>query len=328
MDWISGAISNLLSQYSILFVGILLLIVLAHILLVTKRSQKYKSEYYRLQEQEQASQKVLQHRDLLHDRYKNYEQSLSYAQRIQNALFITPKQLRAHFPESFIFHRPKDIVSGHFNWARRINGKMLFSVADCTGHGVPGAFISLLGLELFRQITMGMGILDPAGILNEMNKQFDLVFGDTEEIALKDGIDLGLCAYDYKNRVLEFAGAFNSLYVIRNNELLELKGDRLIVGPDYGLQRGTFKNKRIEIKEEDILYLFTDGYPDQFGGPEGKKFKYRRFRHLLMSIHKLSMVEQKQKLEENMNEWMGSVEEQIDDQTIIGIRPASFSFSG
>ena len=327
MEWISGTISNFLSQYSLLLVGILILSLLSHALLFNKRSRQFRSDFDRMQEQELASKKLLKHRDQLRDRTKNYEQSLTYAQRIQNAMFITPKQLRAHFPDSFIYHRPKDIVSGDFNWARRINGKMLFSVADCTGHGVPGAFMSLLGLELFRQITMGMGILDPAGILNEMNKQFDLVFGETEEISLKDGIDLGLCSYDYKNGILEFAGAFNSLYVIRNNEILELKGDRIIVGPDYGLQRGKFENRRMEVKEEDMLYLFTDGYPDQFGGPEGKKFKYRRFRHLLMSIHKLSMAEQKQKLEESMNEWMGSTEDQIDDQTVIGIRPASFSSS-
>jgi serine phosphatase RsbU (regulator of sigma subunit) len=158
-----------------------------------------------------------------------------------------------------------------------------------------------------------------------MNRQFDIVFGDTGELALKDGIDLSLCAYDYKKHILEYAGAFNSLYIVRDNEILEIKGDRITVGPDYGIQRGQFQNRRLEIREDDLIYLFTDGYPDQFGGPEGKKYKYRRFRHLLMSIHHLSMEEQKRKLEENMTEWMGSGEDQIDDQTIIGIRPASFS---
>ena len=327
MEWISGAISNLLSQYFMLFVAIVLMSLLLHALLFNRGSKRYRNDRDSLMKRELESQVLLRHRNQLRDRTKNYEQSLTYAQRIQTAMFITPKQLKTHFPDSFIYHRPKDIVSGDFNWARRINGKMLFSVADCTGHGVPGAFMSLLGLEFFRQITMGMGILDPAGILNEMNKQFDIVFGDTEEISLKDGIDLALCSYDYKNNILEYAGAFTSLYIVRDQEILEIKGDRIIVGPDYGLQRGLFSTRRIEIKEEDILYLFTDGYPDQFGGPEGKKFKYRRFRHLLMSIHNLPMVEQKQKLEENMNEWMGSKEDQIDDQTIIGIRPASFSSS-
>lgn len=325
MEWILGAISSLFNQFIILFTGFVLLTLMVHILLFNRRTSRYRSDYHRMKEQEKESREVLQHRNQLRDRTKNYEQSLTYAHRIQTAMFITPKQLKAHFPESFIYHRPKDIVSGDFNWARRINGKMLFSVADCTGHGVPGAFMSLIGLEFFRQITMGKGILDPAGILNEMNKQFDIVFRDTEELSLKDGIDLALCAYDYKNRVLEYAGAFNPLYIVRDQEILEIKGDRIIVGLDYGLQRGIFENRRLEIKEDDMLYMFTDGYADQFGGPEGKKFKYRRFRHLLMSIHHLSMADQLKKLEENMNEWMGSQEDQIDDQTIIGIRPASFS---
>jgi serine phosphatase RsbU (regulator of sigma subunit) len=328
MEWISGAISSIFSLFSILLVSFLVLTLLGHAWLFKRRTRKYRSDFRRLQEQEKESHVVLQHRNQLRDRTRGYEQSLTYALRIQTAMFLTPKQLRAHFPESFIYHRPKEIVSGDFNWARRINGKMLFSVADCTGHGVPGAFMSLLGLEFFRQITMGKGIHDPAGILNEMNRQFDIVFGNTEELSLKDGIDLAICAYDYNTRMLEYAGAFNSLYIARDHEILEIKGDRIIVGPDYGLQRGKFENRRLKIEEEDMLYMFTDGYADQFGGPEGKKFKYRRFRHLLMSIHQLSMEDQLRKLEENMNEWMGEREDQIDDQTIIGIRPTSFSSSG
>jgi len=327
MEWIPGAISDIYKLYILLFAGFLALSVLVHAWLFKRRIRKYQKDFRRLKNQEEESRLVLRHRNLLRDRTRKYEQSLTYAHRIQTAMFLTPKQLRTHFPESFIYHRPKDIVSGDFIWARKINGKMLFSVADCTGHGVPGAFMSLLGLEFFRQITMGRGIQDPAGILNEMNKQFDIVFGNTGELSLKDGIDLAVCAYDYNTQMLDYAGAFNSLYIIRNHEILEIKGDRIIVGPDYGVQRGEFKNRRLKIKDSDIVYMFTDGYPDQFGGPEGKKYKYRRFRHLLMSIHQLSMKEQLLRLEENMEEWMGELEDQIDDQTIIGIRPASFSSS-
>jgi len=324
MEWIFVTISSLFNQLTLLILGVGLITVLMHLAIV-RRSQKYRGDYHRLKEHEKKSREVLQHRNRLQDRTKSYEQSLNYAQRIQRAMFITPKQLKLLFPESFIYQQPKDIVSGDFNWARRINGKVFFSVADCTGHGVPGAFMSLLGLEFFRQITAGREDLDPAAILNEMNEQFEIVFGDTEELALKDGIDLAICAYDHKNHVLEYAGAFNPVYIVRDNEILEMKGDRIIVGPDYGGQRGTFENRSMEIGEDDMLYMFTDGYADQFGGPEGKKFKYRRFRHLLMSIHKLPMEEQKKKLKENMKEWMGNQHEQIDDQTVLGIRPASFS---
>jgi len=328
MDWIAGAISNMFSLVILLLLGFMAMTLVAHAWIFKRRTSKYRGEYNRLKEQEKESRSVLQHRNQLRDRTMHYEQSLTYALRIQTAMFLTPKQLRTLFPDSFIYHRPKDIVSGDFNWARRINGKILFSVADCTGHGVPGAFMSLLGLEFFRQITLGQGIVDPAGILNEMNSQFDIVLGNTEELSLKDGMDLAICAYDYKTQMLEYAGAFNSLYIARDHEIQEIKGDRIIVGPDYGLQRGKFENHRMKIEESDMLYMFTDGYADQFGGPEGKKFKYRRFRHLLMSIHKLSMEHQLHQLEENMNTWMGEKEEQIDDQTIIGIRPASFSSSG
>ena len=325
MNWIPGAISNLYSQLIILFAAFVILSLLLHSVLFRYRIRKYRKDFRRMKEKEKESRLVLRHRNQLRDQTRRYEQSLNYAHRIQTAMFLTPKQLREHFPESFIYHRPKDIVSGDFNWAKRINGKMLFSVADCTGHGVPGAFMSLIGLEFFRSITMGKGILDPAGILNEMNRQFDIVFGDTGELSLKDGIDLSLCAYDFQNQILEYAGAFNSMYIVRDQEILEIKGDRITVGPDYGLRHGKFKNTRMEIREDDILYLFTDGYADQFGGPEGKKYKYRRFRHLLMSIHQHSVDDQLRKLEENMDEWMGSQEDQIDDQTILGIRPASFS---
>lgn len=324
MHWLFVTIAALFNQLTFIISGIALLTVLMHLIIV-RRSQNFRGDYRRLKEEEKKSRLVLQHRNRLQDRTRNYEQSLNYAQRIQRAMFITPKQLRLLFPDSFIYQRPKDIVSGDFNWARRINGKVFFSVADCTGHGVPGAFMSLLGLEFFRQITAGRDILDPASILNEMNEQFKLVFGDTEELALKDGIDLALCAYDHKTRLLEYAGAFNPVYIVRDSEILEMKGDRIIVGPDYGVYRGIFENRTIEIREEDMLYMFTDGYADQFGGPEGKKFKYRRFRHLLMSIHQLSMEEQKHKLQENMNEWMGNKHDQIDDQTVLGLRPASFS---
>ena len=187
--------------------------------------------------------------------------------------------------------------------------------------------MSLIGLEFFRQIVVEKEILKPASILDEMNRYFDIVFGNLDELSLKDGIDLGFCAYDHEKHSLEYAGAFNPLYIIRDNEIIEVKGDRIIVGPDYGIKRGAFSNRILPLQPDDVIYMFSDGYADQFGGPEGKKFKYRRFRHLLMSIHKLPMKEQQRRLEENINEWMGLQNEQIDDQLVIGIRPASFSSS-
>lgn len=327
MNWIFGAILHLFNELTTVILVGGLFAFSVYVLLINKRTRLLRSDYHKLKEKEVKSMEILQQRNLLQNRTKNIEESLKYAQRIQSALFTTPGEMRTLFPESFIYQRAKDIVSGDFYWARRINGKVVFSVADCTGHGVPGAFMSLIGLEFFRQIVVEQEILQPATILNEMNRYFDMVFGSLEELSLKDGIDLAFCAYDYKMHTLEYAGAFNPVYIIRDNAILEVKGDRIIVGPDYGIQQGSFQNKTVKLEENDVLYMFSDGYADQFGGPEGKKFKYRRFRHLLMAIHQLPMEEQHRKLEENINEWMGGGHDQIDDQMVIGIRPASFSSS-
>jgi len=325
MEWTLSAIKSLFNELTVVILMGALFAFSTHVLLISKKTRLLRRNYNKLKEKEVESRQVLKQRNSLQTRTKSIEDSLKYAERIQRAMFTTPRQMETLFPESFIYQKPKDIVSGDFYWARKINGKVLFSVADCTGHGVPGAFMSMIGLEFFRQIVVGKEIHEPAKILEEMNHHFDLVFGGLDELSLKDGMDLGFCVYDYKEKTLEFAGAFNSLYIVRDNEILEIKGDRIIVGPDYGVNRSGFQNKSVRIQEEDVLYMFTDGYPDQFGGPEGKKFKYRRFRHLLMSIHQLPMKEQYQKLDGNMKEWMGAQNDQIDDQTVIGIRPASFS---
>ncbi|MDX2430143.1 MAG: SpoIIE family protein phosphatase [Bacteroides sp.] len=323
MQWSLTTISEQEQIAVIIAVGLAL--VMLHIFLIRKRRKVLLASRRDFINSEVESQKVVHQRNIYQNRARNIEDSLKYAQRIQLAMFTTPREMKRHFPESFIFQKPKDIVSGDFYWARRVKGKVLFSVADCTGHGVPGAFMSLIGLEFFRQIVVEKEILRPASILEEMNHYFDVVFDNLEGLSLKDGIDLGFCAYDCKSRTLEYAGAFNPLYVIRNNEVMEIKGDRIIVGPDYGIKRGPFTNRTIQMEDNDVIYMFSDGYADQFGGPEGKKFKYRRFRHLLMSIHHLPMEEQHKILEENIRDWMGDRHDQIDDLMVIGIRPASFS---
>jgi len=325
MEWTFCTIQPQFNELTAILLAGGLFVFSLHLFFISKRSRLLRRDYRALKEKEKESMEVLHQRNLLQRRTKNIEDSLKYAQRIQTAMFTTPREMKVLFPESFIFQRPKDIVSGDFYWARKVNGKVLFSVADCTGHGVPGAFMSLIGLEFFRQIVVEKQILKPSEILNEMNRYFDLVFANLDELSLKDGIDLAFCAYDYKKKTLEYAGAFNPLYIIRDNAIMEVKGDRIIVGPDYGIERGSFKTRSFLLEDDDVLYIFSDGYPDQFGGREGKKFKYRRFRHLLMSIHKLPMEEQQSKLEENINEWMGAQHDQIDDLMVIGIRPASFS---
>ena len=187
--------------------------------------------------------------------------------------------------------------------------------------------MSLIGFELFRKIINMQLIFEPGEILNTLNSNFDEIFGNVEDIALKDGMDLAFCVLDKKSMILEYAGAFNPLYLIRDSKLIIVKGDRFSVGadtdPDDPVKK-TFKSHKLKLEKDDMIYIFTDGYADQFGGPEGKKYKYRRFRHLLLTIHQLPLDKQREYLEDSIEEWRGELE-QIDDILVIGIRP-KFNF--
>lgn len=272
-------------------------------------------------ERDIAAKEISRQKDMLSLRNKNIEDSINYAQRIQKAMLTTPKQFKSILPESFIFHKPKDIVSGDFYWISEQSDKIFVAAADCTGHGVPGAFMSIISLELFRKIIKTDKLYNPAAILNSMNRNFEDIFGNVEDIVIKDGMDLSFCVLDKAMEKLEFSGAFNPIYIVRDNNLIELKGDRFSVGADVEseIEDKIFTNHEFLLKPNDMIYMFSDGYADQFGGPEGKKYKYRRFRHLLLIIHQLPLDKQKIILENNMDEWRGGIE-QIDDILIIGIR--------
>ncbi len=280
-----------------------------------------------LRERDVAAREVAHQKDLLSRRNKNIEDSLKYAQRIQQAMLTTSRLFKSILPESFILHKPKEIVSGDFYWISEHEDKIFLAAIDCTGHGVPGAFMSLIGFELFRKIINMQLIFEPGEILNTLNSNFDEIFGNVEDIALKDGMDLAFCVLDKKSMILEYAGAFNPLYLIRDSKLTIVKGDRFSVGadtdPDDPVKK-TFKSHKLKLEKDDMIYIFTDGYADQFGGPEGKKYKYRRFRHLLLTIHQLPLDKQREYLEDSIEEWRGELE-QIDDILVIGIRP-KFNF--
>jgi serine phosphatase RsbU (regulator of sigma subunit) len=234
------------------------------------------------------------------------------------------KTFKKILPESFIFHQPKDIVSGDFFWVSERGNKVYVAAVDCTGHGVPGAFMSIIGFELFRKITHSQGVDDPSKILNILNHEFEEVFRDVDNFTLRDGMDIAFCVIDKQSRILEFSGAVNPIYLIRDNKITEIRGSRFSVGldDDYDEEQ-TFENKQIILQEDDVIYLFSDGYADQFGGPEGKNFKYRRFRHLLLTIHQYPMEEQQRLLEERINRWKGTAE-QVDDILVIGFRPVLY----
>jgi len=285
------------------------------------RTQSLRKSNRILRDRDIAAKEISRQKDMLSLRNKNIEDSLNYAQRIQKAMLTTPKQFRSILPNSFVLHKPKDIVSGDFYWISEQEGKVFVAAADCTGHGVPGAFMSLISFELFRKIIKTQKIYSPALILNAINNNFEEIFGNVEDIAIKDGMDLSFCVLDKSMGKLEYSGAFNPLYIVREKKLIELKGDRFSIGADIAneIPEKIFTNHIFHLRPNDMIYMFSDGYADQFGGPEGKKYKYRRFRHLLLNIHQLPLEKQMALIDENIEEWRGSIE-QIDDILVIGIR--------
>jgi ligand-binding sensor domain-containing protein/serine phosphatase RsbU (regulator of sigma subunit) len=277
-----------------------------------------------LKDREVAAREIELQKEQLAIKNKNITDSINYAKRIQEALMPSEKFFKKILPESFIFHQPKDIVSGDFFWVSERGNKIYVAAVDCTGHGVPGAFMSIIGFELFRKITHSQGVDDPSKILNILNHEFEEVFRDVDNITLKDGMDIAFCVIDKQTRILEFSGAVNPIYLIRDNKITEIRGSRFSVGLDDTYdEEQTFESKQIILQEDDVIYLFSDGYADQFGGPEGKKFKYRRFRHLLLTVHQYPMEEQLRLLEERINRWKGSTE-QVDDILVIGFRPVLY----
>jgi ligand-binding sensor domain-containing protein/serine phosphatase RsbU (regulator of sigma subunit) len=275
-----------------------------------------------LKERENVTVQIELQKEQLALKNKNITDSISYAKRIQEALMPSEKSFKKILPESFVYHQPKDIVSGDFFWVSERGNKIYVAAVDCTGHGVPGAFMSIIGFELFRNITHSRGVDDPSQILNILNREFESVFKDVESFNFKHGMDIAFCVIDKESRILEFSGAVNPIYLIRDNKITEIRGSRFSVGLDdnYEDDVQTFENKQIILQEDDMIYLFSDGYADQFGGEEGKKFKYRRFRHLLLTIYQYTMEEQRRSLEERIKQWKGNLE-QVDDILVIGFRP-------
>ncbi|MBA3704440.1 MAG: tetratricopeptide repeat protein [Bacteroidetes bacterium] len=257
--------------------------------------------------------KVIEHQNL------QIVESINYSKQIQEAVLPSEKTFHAFFPDSFILYKPKAIVSGDFYWVAEKNNKIICAVVDCTGHGVPGAFMSLLGNNLLENIIKKNDITNPAFILDCLNEEITTVMKqDKERSTIKNGMDLALITIDKANGQLEYAGAHNPLYVLRNGELSELKADRMPIGSLNKIAAG-FTNHVMELKKDDMLYMFSDGFPDQIGGPERKKFFYKPFKELLCNIQQLALSDQKQKLDETITTWKAEYE-QTDDILLVGIK--------
>ncbi|MCB0765603.1 MAG: SpoIIE family protein phosphatase [Flavobacteriales bacterium] len=251
--------------------------------------------------------------------YKNVTDSIRYAKRLQDSILPPGKRIRELLPESFVYYRPKDIVSGDFYWVDQVDGRVAFAAVDCTGHGVPGAFMSLIGHNGLNQAVRERGAGRPSEVLKVLNKiAFEALHKDREQFLVRDGMDMALCNYDPERRVLEYAGANSPLYVVRGGEVLRFQPDKRPIG-SFDLEGQEFTDHRILLEQGDMVYIFSDGYADQFGGPRGKKFLYKRFRDLLLEISRFPAESQSGMLEEAFRGWRG-IHEQVDDILVIGMR--------
>ncbi len=273
-----------------------------------------------LTEMKSAYDEIDIQRSELQLRNKDLTDSLNYARRIQAALLPAEHHIRKIFNDYFIYYRPKHIVSGDFYWFSERDDKYFIAAADCTGHGVPGALMSMIGLELIQKIINEMKVDDSDQLLLTMNRELESAFFKEEsgKALIRDGIEMSMCIIDKKTREMEFSGAFLPVYIVRDDKLIEIKGDKKNVVQSFAMV--SFNRSTFRLREGDILYLFSDGYADQFGGPENKKFMYRRLRHILLTISKYPLLDQERILDETITSWMDG-HDQIDDMMILGVKP-------
>ncbi|HEY1040544.1 MAG TPA: two-component regulator propeller domain-containing protein [Bacteroidia bacterium] len=254
----------------------------------------------------------------LAERNKDITDSIRYAKRIQEGSLLHHTDFSKIVPGSFIVFNPKDIVSGDFVWAKHHNDALYFAVIDCTGHGVPGAFLSIVANNLLEKTFAECKDREPSKLLDHLSYVASTALHSTTDgYQLRDGMDIALCKIDKGSGRIEFAGAYNSLYLVRDNKLVEYPADHVSIGVTGEGKKYT--NHSFTIEKNDLIYLFTDGFADQFGGDKGKKYKYSHFQEFLVKINTRAIEEQGHLLEKEFHEWKGKLE-QIDDVTIVGVR--------
>ena len=262
---------------------------------------------------------MLNQKAIIEEKNKDITDSINYAKQIQEALLPPQEDIEKAFKDSFVLFMPKDIVSGDFYWFVQHEDTVFIAAVDCTGHGVPGAFMSLLGDTALNQVINHSRISKPSEILNNLNNQIRrLLRQESEESESRDGMDIALCAIDLKNNKISFSGAYRPLFHMRDGLIEEIKADRFPIG-GYQIEEKNFTNKEIKIKSGDCIYMFSDGIVDQFGGEKGKKFLSKRFKEILEMNHNKKMKEQYEIIKNNFITWRSDYE-QIDDVLVIGIR--------
>jgi len=308
--------SNLRKQKLIIIISIVGLMITVSLSVFVWRALKTTHKQKNIIEKQK---KIVEEKNLIvEEKNRNIIDSINYAKRIQVALLKEEEHVSEHLPEHFILYKAKDIVSGDFYWAFEKNDYWYIAVADCTGHGVPGAFMSMLGIAFLNEISASIDELSAAQILDSLREKIVKELGQKgKEGESKDGMDISLVCFNNKTNELQWAGANNPLYILRGNTLTEIKGNKQSIG--YHENMMPFTNHNIKLGKGDSVFLFTDGFADQFGGPKGKKFKYSQFKELVISVSQEPMEKQKEILNNEFEEWK-SYHEQTDDVCVIGVR--------
>ncbi len=245
--------------------------------------------------------------------HKDITDSIKYAERIQTAILPPDKLWKEILPNSFVYYRPKDILSGDFYWVEETKTHVYIAAADCTGHGVPGALVSIINYNLLNKAVLEKNLTDPAQILNQVNEWLTQALHQSYNAAsMRDGMDVSICTINKKTKLMQFAGAFNSGYLVKDGTITEMPADKKPVGAFIEDDITAFTSKEYQLTGNETIYLFSDGYADQFGGPKGKKFKYKNLQKLILDSQTLTFDEQKEKAKETFLDWKGSYE-QTDD---------------
>lgn len=304
--------------YFIVLIVLIYLVVQLALQRVKKQNQKLEETVQERTKEIAAQNQLLEHqKEEIMTKTMDILDSIHYAKRIQTTILPTESRLKEMFEQHFVFYRPKDIVSGDFYWAKEKQGKLIFSAVDCTGHGVPGALVSIVGNNGLLRATNEFRLVEPHEILDKLREIVIKAFRAEGETDVKDGMDIALCSIDKEKDLLKFSGANNECVIIRKGEIIELKPDKQPIG--QFIDAKPFSQKEFQLEDGDCIYLYTDGYVDQFGGERLKKFKSKPFKALLATIYQLTMQEQYIKIQQAFDEWKLDVE-QVDDVCVFAVK--------